>query len=208
MVYNDYIGCIWSPHQICTGGSSTASPRVDNTSSPAPSSHSSRPQGSRRYCHQFSHCRMGSAACTGVFNTELWNAFSPILYLAMHYQLHRLYDVKVGDDCKWWNKKNVIMICYIILSWHWNQDRQVSVETRLHSGLPANINLVSSRDNRFFGSQNYPDWLWVPPSLAVGTSCSFLEDKLAEVVTRPSSAKAKNVWCYTSTFHIYSWCGA
>jgi hypothetical protein len=42
------------------------------------------------------------------------------------------------------------MICCIILSWHWNQGRQFVIETRLHSGLPGNVNLVSFRDNKFF----------------------------------------------------------
>jgi len=100
MVYDDYVGCIWGPHQVCTGGSSTASPRVDNTFSPTPSSLSSRPQSSRCYCHQFSHCRMGSATCTGVFKCIAYFCISSALHLAVHYQLHRLYDVKVWGDCQ------------------------------------------------------------------------------------------------------------
>jgi hypothetical protein len=193
MVYDDYIGCIWGPHQVSTGGSSTASPRVDNTFGPTPSSLSSRPQSSRCYCHQFSHCRMGSAACTGVCKCIAWFCISSALYLALHYELHRLYDVKVADDCQWWNKTNVIMNCYMALSWHWNQDSHVCVETRLHSGSTGNYDLVLPRDNRFLFSPNYSDRLWTPSSLSVSTSCTLLGDKLAKVATYPSAAKIKSV---------------
>lgn len=85
------------------------------------------------------------------------------------------------------------MVCCMILFWSWNQDSQVHTETGLHTGSPGNFDLISSRDSGFFCFQNYPHWLWAPPSLSVGTRCCFLGDELADVATRLSGGKVKNV---------------
>lgn len=72
---------------------------------------------------------------------------------------------------------NVIVNCYLTLSWHWNYDSHVYIETRLHSGLPRSFDLDHPLDNRFDFFPDYSDRLWAPSSLSLGTSCTLLGDK-------------------------------
>jgi hypothetical protein len=92
------------------------------------------------------------------------------------------------------------------LSWHWNQDSHVCIETRIHFGLPGNFGLVLPRDDRFFFSSYYSDRLWAPSIISLSTSCTLLGDKLVEVATYPSTARIKSVYvALPPILHFYSW---